>query len=445
MSGRGGSDAGRRVMGVAFIALVLAMVALSLAFYLKVFSSPVSVTLQTDRIGNQLQPESDVKVRGVIVGKVTDVRPSLDGAEVTLALDQEKTRLVPSNVSARLTPKTLFGERFVDLVLPQRPSPERLSAGDVIPQDRSETAIELERVLDNLLPLLQAVEPQKLSATLGAIDQALAGRGEQLGETLVELQSYVSRFNPALPDLRANLAELADATANLDRAAPDLLAALSNFTGTSRTLVEQRLNLDRFFTSVTSSSGDLLQYLAANRDNLIGLAETSRPTLELLAEYSPGIECFLRQMAGLVPLAREAFGENDDRPALHVTLEVAQDRGKYVPNRDEPELLDRRGPRCYEPVAPPAKFPQYPGGVPQDGAEHPPPPRGEDPEADAAASTVPQSAFDGLNLGLPNSPEEAEFIAAIKARSLGVEPHEVPQWAAFVLGPTLRGTEVTLR
>jgi phospholipid/cholesterol/gamma-HCH transport system substrate-binding protein len=435
---------GRRLMGVAFIGLVVGLVALSLAFYLKVFSSPVTVTLQTDRIGNQLQAESDVKVRGVIVGQVSEVRPSLGGAEVILALDPEKTALVPGNVSARLTPKTLFGERFVDLVVPDDPSPERLGRGDVITQDRSETAIELERVLDNLLPLLQAVEPQKLAATLGAIDQALSGRGERLGATLVELHDYVSRLNPALPDLRANLAELADATLTLDRAAPDLLDALAGFTATSRTLVEQRANLDRFFSSVTGTSGDLLQYLAANRDNLIGLAETSRPTLELLAEYSPATECFLRQMAGLVPLAREAFGEGQQRPALHVTLEVAADRGKYVPNRDEPELIDERGPRCYEPVAPPGKFPQYPGGVPQDGAEHPPPPRGEDPTADAVADTAPQSAS-GLNLGIPNSPQEAAFIAAIKARSLGVEPHEVPQWAAFLLGPTVRGAEVSLR
>jgi phospholipid/cholesterol/gamma-HCH transport system substrate-binding protein len=149
-------------------------------------------------------------------------------------------------------------------------------------------------------------------------------------------------------------------------------------------------------------------------------------------------------MASLVPMARQAFGEGDSRPALHVYLEIAPDRGKYVPNRDEPELIDQRGPRCYEPVAPPDKFPQYPGGVPQDGAVHPPPPRGEDPSATAPASTAPQSV-NGLNLGIPNSPEEAAFIAAVKAHSMGLDPDEVPQWAALLLGPTLRGAEVTLR
>jgi phospholipid/cholesterol/gamma-HCH transport system substrate-binding protein len=441
--------AGRRLMGAAFLAMNVALVTLSVAFYLEVFSSTVPVTLETDHVGNLLQAESDVKVRGVIVGKVTEVRPTADGAAVRLALEPDKTELIPSNVSARLTPKTLFGERYVDLVVPEHPSGERLRAGEVIPQDRSETAIEVERVLDDLLPLLTAVEPQKLASTLGVIDHALSGRGEQIGQTLVELEDYVSRFNPALPDLQATLAEFAEATENLNRAAPDLLATLATLTGTSQTLVEQRVNLRRFFGSVTTTSTDLLQYLAAHRDNLIDLADTSRPTLELLAQYSPGVECFLRTMAGLVPLARQAFGEGnpDGRPALHVTLEVAPDRGKYVPNRDEPELIDKRGPHCYQPVAPPEKFPQYPGGPIQDGSEHPPPPRGEDPGATRAvtpAVTRPQ-AVDGLYLGLPNSPEEAAFIAAIKARSMGSDPAEVPQWAALLLGPTLRGAEVTVR
>jgi virulence factor Mce-like protein len=438
------SAAGRRLAGVGFIAINFALVALAIAFYLKVFSTTVPVTLKTDHVGNLLQAESDVKVRGVIVGQVTEVHPTATGADVELALDPDKTALVPSNVSARLVPKTLFGERFVDLVVPAHPSGDRLRPGSVIPQDRSETAIEVERVLDNLLPLLTAIEPQKLATTLGALDQALSGRGEELGDTLVNLQSYVDRFNPALPDLRANLTELAEATQHLSDIAPDLLAALANLTGTSATLVDQRLDLERFFGSVTGVSGDLLQYLAANRDNLIGVSETSRPTLELLAEYAPTTECFLRNMAGLVPLARKAFGEGDPRPALHITLEIAPDRGKYVPNQDEPELIDKRAGQCYPPVVAPDKFPQYPGGPPQDGSTPPPPPRGQ--EADFA-KTTPQSAAspNGLNLGLPNSPEESAFIAAIKAKSMGLDPSEVPQWAALMLGPELRGTEVTLR
>ncbi|NIB31543.1 hypothetical protein HBB16_07000 [Pseudonocardia sp. MCCB 268] len=56
-------------------------------------------------------------------------------------------------------------EKFVSLVLPAAPATTRLAAGDVIPEDRSQDALEVERVLDELLPLLQTVRPQDLATT----------------------------------------------------------------------------------------------------------------------------------------------------------------------------------------------------------------------------------------------------------------------------------------
>ena len=143
------------------------------------------MTLETDTAGNQLQEASDVKVRGVIVGDVREVEADRRGRHASSwpsipeYLDQ-----IPADVSARLLPKTLFGERFVALQLPEQPAEERLADGDVIGQDRTENAIELQRVIDDTLPLLQAVQPDDLSFTLGAVADALRGRGDELGANL---------------------------------------------------------------------------------------------------------------------------------------------------------------------------------------------------------------------------------------------------------------------
>src|SRR5215212_6347958 len=149
----------RRLQGVAFLVVLALLLGLSVATYNKAFTEVAHVTLQTDTAGNQLQEASDVKVRGVIVGDVRDVEASAEGATIELAIDPAYLDEIPADVSARLLPKTLFGERFVSLELPEQPGQERLADGDVIGQDRTENAIELARVIDDTLPLLQAVQP----------------------------------------------------------------------------------------------------------------------------------------------------------------------------------------------------------------------------------------------------------------------------------------------
>ncbi len=116
---------GTRSYGVAFLVLVVVLVGLSVATFQQRFTSVVPVTLLTDKIGTQLQVGSDVKVRGLIVGQVRDISVDgaprtgrVDGARLSLALDPAFVGQVPADVSARLLPKTLFGERFVDLVPP---------------------------------------------------------------------------------------------------------------------------------------------------------------------------------------------------------------------------------------------------------------------------------------------------------------------------------------
>ena len=76
------------------------------------------------------------------------------------------------NVTAQMLPTTLFGERYVDLVMPAAPTQARLTAGTVITQDHAADAVELEKVLNNLLPLLRASEPDKISVTLTALQLA---------------------------------------------------------------------------------------------------------------------------------------------------------------------------------------------------------------------------------------------------------------------------------
>ncbi|WP_409179250.1 MCE family protein [Amycolatopsis sp. VS8301801F10] len=391
-----------QLAGVAFLGVLALLGCLAVAVYNKDFDDSALVTLEADRVGSQLAPTAEVKVKGVPFGEVRAVRSTASGAEIDLALDPAKIGQLPGNVSARLLPKTVFGERYVNLVLPARPV-GALRAGDVIAQDRSANAIELERVLGDLLPLLRAVQPEKLNSSLGAISLALDNRGKPLGDSIVRLQDLLAKLNPLLPQFKADITGLADAAGVYTEAAPDILQALSDLSTTAKTIVDTRGQLDSLYSSVTGAAGNLNDFLRKNAGNLIGVSAASRPSLELLSRYSPEFPCLFDAVDRLKPLMEKALGKGTSEPGLHVTLTVQNPRDKYVPGRDSPRFDAAGGPKCY-------------GGGAAPGAA------------------------DG-DLGPANSPGERRLIAELLKPALG----EVPDWSSVLIGPALRGTEVTVR
>ncbi|RRO14175.1 MCE family protein [Saccharopolyspora rhizosphaerae] len=429
----------RRVVGAVFISVIVLFLASTVAVYQKAFTPVVHVLLRTDRVGNQLQPPADVKVRGLVVGEVREVRATASGAELDLALHPDKVALIPAEVTARLLPKTLFGERYVSLVPPATPSPEPLRDDDVIEQDRSTASIELEEVLSDLMPVLRAVKPDKLASTLNTVSMALDGRGEQLGETLAETNRLLEQFNPALPELQANIRALGDVAHLYADTAPDLVGALRDLAVNHRTVAENRAGLERLYRTVTTGAGDLDGFLRANQNNIIELNAASREQLRLLARYSPEYPCLFEDLADAVPRFDQVAGKGTDTPGVvRLRVEISDDGDKYLPGHDEPRWEDRRGPRCYDQVPMPADLPG--GGPPRDGSTHPP--RRE--QHTPPASTSPSSAT-GPSGSIQHSTAERRLIAALLAPSTRLRPEEVPGWSSLLVGPLYRGAQVEVR
>ena len=428
-----------RLLGVCFLLVIAILLACSMAYYSGAFKSTVPVTLRLETSGNQLRPGADVRFHGYELGTVEKLTSTGTVAVVHLDLDPKATDLVPANTRARVLPKTLIGQNYVDLVMPARPSEKRIGAGDVITKDRSSTAVKLESALNNLLAVLHAVPPQQVASTLNAVSGALQGRGEQLGRTLRTLETYVSGLNPAIPALQSDLRKLAELSDTYSKAAPDLLAGLDNLTATARTVMQRQSDLETLYSTLTATARQSERFLDANGENIIELASAARPTLELLARYAPQYPCLLRQLADLVPKVNDVFGVGTKKPAVAVHVELTNTRGRYEPGQDEPVYNDHRGPRCY-PVM--AKAPQYPPQGPlRDGATHPPAPENR---TNGGLLPMLSPAPNGADMGLPNSRRERKFIAGLLGTG-GPSAGPAPKWSSLLAGPLLRGSEVKTR
>jgi len=417
-----------RLSGVAFLVVIGLLVALTVALYQKTFSPVVRVTLQSDRVGNQLSAPADVKLRGLIVGEVRSITSKGQGASIGLALDPSKVALIPKNVQAQLLPKTLFGEKFVDLVIPAAPSADHLRAGDVIGQDRSTTAIETERVLNDFLPLLQSLKPAELSLALNSVSSALRGRGDRLGANFARVDAYFRQLNPELPAIQEDFRGLADVSESYAKAAPNLLRLIDNFSAVSRNLVDQKTELAVFLSSTATFSDTFSSILNDNDRRLITLASVSRPSLGVYARYSPEFPCIAKGLTAFQPIVEGSFGGLN--PGLHITLEVTKDNGQYSPG-EEPKYRDDRGPRCYGLPRPqvPAPDINY-----RDGYR----------DNQAGTTTPPPGAAANPALFLAGTDVQRGILDAVVAPVLKVPYDGVPDIAELLFGPLARGATVGL-
>ncbi len=410
----------RRLQGLTLLAVLGGLVALSVLIYNKAFTPTVNVTLQAQRIGLQLIVPADVKLRGILVGQVRGVSDHGNRASLSLALSPSQVSQIPENVQAQILPKTLFGEKFVDLVIPPHPVATHLKSGDVINEDRSATAIEVDKVFNDLVPVLRALHPVQLSTWLTNMSDALRGQGDALGQNIVNADRYLAQFNQHLPTFTHDISAFATMVQTYADAAPNLLQMLRNFSVNARTMVAKQgvfadlLQSTQGFASVASN------VLSQNANGLIRLAAVSRPTLETLARYSPEFPCLLTGIDRIGPLLDQTFRPAPgSKPELHIVLQVINQPKGYQWPADQPLYNQDIGPNCHG-------LPVQPRNTAFSS------------QGDAVTSSM-------LGIGNVGSADEVATISMITAPLVGQPSDSFNGGLADLLnGPVLRGMQVGL-
>jgi virulence factor Mce-like protein len=443
----------RRLQGVLFLALVAGLITLSIAIYNKAFTSTVDVKLLADHTGNELLIDSDVKERGVIVGSVKDVTSHGSGAIVTLALNPGRVDDIPKDVKAQILPKTLFGEQYVALVAPQEPSTSagHIEAGDTIPQDRSKGALETQQVLGDILPLLNAVQPAQLNATLTALAEALHNRGDELGQTLVNFDRYLKIINPHTRQLVDDLSKLGQVALEYNALAPDIFSTLQNLETSAQTIIQRRVALDNLLATGTNASSVLQGFLNDNEQRIIRVTGQTTAVYGMLNRYSPEFSCLFAGINNLYNMESTAI--YDHRIHLGVILN-ANNLGPYKNNgavNDTPKIITGIGPNCFglpnnpQPTDANGRF-QIPDRFKclRDGVNGGALTReGESPNCSTSSSNSSATQTD-VTRAL-NSPEEDAMVNTIVAMQLHTTPDKVPGVATMLAAPLLRGSKVMVK
>jgi phospholipid/cholesterol/gamma-HCH transport system substrate-binding protein len=427
-----GSSAAPKVMGIVFLAMLVAGVYLTFAIFTKKFTDYDEVTLQTSTIGLQLPERADVKIRGVIVGEVLgfEANGAGDGADVTLGIYPSELDTIPADVTGSIVPKTLFGEKYVALVVPDEPESDHIEAGATI--KKTVVSTEVEQVLSDLYPLLRTVQPAAINQTLNALSTALDGRGDQLGDNIETLDGYLKKINPQIPALIEDLRLTSQVSDNYAEVMPQIAQILDDTVLTTGTLEGREKKLHALFDDVSAFSDTATDFLDENGDNLIRLSEVGQDQLRVFAKYAPEYNCLTRGIVNAGKLQAEAFRGF----TLHIVLETLPHQPRAYNANDTPRFGEDRGPSCLHLPNPPwnqsnpvRHQPNFNDGV-------------DEPTGKGTSRVAPNQNF---RASVPGSPEETALLRSLLAPALGVSVADVPDLGVLLVGPMARGAEVSLR
>jgi virulence factor Mce-like protein len=472
------------------IALLVFFVWLTWAFFSKSFVNYDNVTLTGVKAGLNLPENADIKLRGMIVGEVREVKVVGDEVNFTLGMKPELIDDVPADVTAQIVPKTLFGEKYISLIPAESDTTggPSLKAGDTI--RGAVVPIEFEKFLNDIYPLLTAVEPENLATTLSALSTTLEGRGEDLGSTLVTMNNYLEKFNPETQGAVNDIIKFGQLSDSYADDMPTFGRLLRNQVITSNTIVAKRTQLAAFFDESRRLSDQLTVLFKASGNDMVAVAAQSVAPLGVSAKYSSTFPCFFKAYDRLI---KERLDSVFRGLTLHIDLEM------IAPQPTKYEIADGRGrpsPPGEHPVVPSqAVIDSNPGadpdvhGVRDDGTGGPlglgtvcddldkfaagenpwsqenpwPGPTAEQwkmvglqnshngkfgSDADferAAVASLDEAGYFEPSLQGVDSPSQRAELNRMAAVASGVPVADVPDVASLLLSPVVRGAAVNAR
>ncbi len=212
--------------------------------------------------GQGLLAGSDVDIRGVNVGEVASIRLVDTKAQITLRIDDGVQ--IPADAQAVIRPKTLFGEKFVDIV----PGPSELDGpylheGDEITKTLG--GFELEQVLTDAYPVLEAVDPAELTVVLDELAKAGRGLGPNINRSIVNSSKLAALQVSNDAEFRQFLSDMALLSETIDQVSPDLVSTAQDLNVALPTLNQRSDELNSALVQTARLSSDVADLLENNK------------------------------------------------------------------------------------------------------------------------------------------------------------------------------------
>ena len=243
---------------------------------------------------SELTAGDDVRIAGVVVGKVKDVKIyHRNQAMVTFKVKDGVPLTRDSHASIRFL--NLIGDRYMSLTQGKQGG-QRLAAGATLPIDRTTPALNLTELFQGFQPLFAALRPEDVNKLSLNLIQVLQGEGGTVQELL------------------SNTASLTNTLADRDQLIGEVVTNLSTL---MTTVDDHHQELDELLTSMRSWFGDLAKDRKVIGSSLTNISRVTEAVADLLTQGRPLLKEDVAQLRRLFTIL--AKPENKDY--LDMTLD----------------------------------------------------------------------------------------------------------------------------
>ncbi|WP_020105812.1 MlaD family protein [Nocardia sp. 348MFTsu5.1] len=352
-TGRNPSSTQYLLRGVAFVIIVVLILAVLALRYDGAFDEKVEVTASLEDIGDGLVSQADVRYNGLIVGAVT----SIDATDTTLSnvninIIPEQAPGIPANVTARTVPSNLFGVNSVELIPPTEPA-GHLSTGSKIVADESKETIALQSVQNELRELFTAVPPEQIGRVLGTIAEALRGGGNVFSAFVGTLDQYWEQINAQFPDgAPPGFDNFNESMRGIEESTPELLDAMGRAVVPSLTIIERQRELVSTLTAAQGMIDGLQTLFARNGDGGIRIVNDLNIMTGAIAVDAEALPQGLRALNVLAGKVLTVFTGTNGKPMLNIGVSFSpfqMYKHQNCPVYNGGEYGITRGPGCTGP------------------------------------------------------------------------------------------------
>ena len=305
---------------------------------------PVLAAFSDPGVGQQLPEGGDVKVRGVLVGRIADI--SYENGEAIVELRLDAGTELPLETEAEIRSKTVFGQKWVELIPPPQGTGSLIAAG-AIPDERTTEPLELERALQLGHDLLSEIPLADLATVFSELADGFAGRegdaGTAIDKGLVALRAVNSRSE----EFDLALRQLNEFSIWLDDNDDDLVSFMSSLDAANRALVGAAPEFRSNLQSVPIFFDDLADFQADVEGSLGRLVEDGATLAEILAARTGDIRSLLVNLQAFTTvwnsgLSQPCGGLFEERLTCWRLYQMPglESRGLYrqgqAPDEDEP-------------------------------------------------------------------------------------------------------------